>query len=141
MGAGEHGVQGVVTACLQASGAAWRTVAAGEWGLIAPDVGGRPLEVGLRLHDGLLGVQCWVAPAGALDPHLLLHRNRLGALARYTHSSAGDVHVQAEAFLSGLTVEAVDRLLSAVVEAAEWARAAEASRTDGRGDASAMRRQ
>lgn len=127
MGAGEHGVEGVVTACLQGSGAAWRTVAAGEWGVVVDDVGGRPLEVGLRVRDGLLAVQAWTAPAHALDPHVLLHRNRLGSLARYTHASAGDVHVQAEAFVDGLTVASVDRLLGAVIEAAEWARAAAAT--------------
>lgn len=116
-------IGGVVTACLQGSGGRWREVADGEWGLVLEDVGGRPLEVGLRLRDGLLAAQAWVAPAGVLDPHLLLHRNRLGTLARYAHSSAGDVHVHAEAFADGLAVAQLDRLLGALVEAAETARA------------------
>lgn len=124
MGAREGGVDGVVTACLQGSGATWRAVAAGEWGVVVDDVAGWPLDVGVRVRDGLLAVQAWAAPAEALDPHLLLHRNRLGSLARYAQSSAGDVHVQAEAFTEGLTVASLDRLLAAVVEAAEWARAA-----------------
>ncbi|HEU4976718.1 MAG TPA: hypothetical protein VFT50_16610 [Baekduia sp.] len=124
MGRREHEVGGVVTASLQASGARWRAVADGEWGLELDDVGGGPLHVGLRLHDGLLSVQAWAAPPGVLDAHRLLHRNRLGALARYAHSAAGDVHVHAEALAEGLTAAGLDRLLGAVVEAVEAARSA-----------------
>jgi hypothetical protein len=124
MGRSEHDVAGVVTACLQACGAPWQAVANGEWGVAIDDVGGRPLEVGVRLRDGLVAAQAWVAPPGVLDPHLLLHRNRVGVLARYAHSSAGDVHVHAEVLARGLQVSDLDRVLGAVVEAAEVARAA-----------------
>lgn len=131
MGGAGHDISAVVTASLQASGAPWRAVAPGEWGVVVDDVGGHPLEVGVRVRDGLVAAQAWVAPPGAVDPHLLLHRNRLGTLARYAHASAGDVHVHAEAFADGLTAAQLDRLLGAVVEAAEAARAGSACRGDG----------
>ena len=98
--------------------------ARGEWGVVFDDVGGWPLHVGLRVRDGLLAVQAEVLGPGVVDPHLLLHRNRLGVLVRYAHSSAGAVHVHAELPVAGVDVAAVDRVLALVVEAAEWARAA-----------------
>jgi hypothetical protein len=108
-----------VTAFLRDAGAAVHAPAQGEWGVLIDDVGGRPLEVGLRLSDGLLRAQAWVAPAGALDPHLLLHRNRLGVLARYAHSAAGEVHVHAEIpAVAASDPRELDRLLGALVEAA-----------------------
>src|SRR5436190_22163858 len=86
-----------VTAFLQGlSGAVWRRVAEGEWGLVVDDVGGRELEIGLRLEGGWLRAQAWVAPPGAASPELLLHRHRLVPLVRYACSRAGDVHVHAD---------------------------------------------
>jgi hypothetical protein len=106
-------VVAAVTAFLQDVGAPFREVAFGEWGL---DLDG--VEIGLRLAGGLLRAQCWAAPAGAVDPHALLHANRLGELARYAHSAAGEVWVQAEMPASAaLLGGALDRLLGAVVEA------------------------
>jgi hypothetical protein len=119
----EHSVSAVVTAFLQRTGATFRTVADGEWGLVLDDVGGRPLEVGLRLADGLLRAQAWVAPAGTLDPHLLLHRNRLSTLVRYAESLAGDVHVHAEVPAAALDDATLDRMLGVLVEAAAVVRA------------------
>jgi hypothetical protein len=98
--------------------------AEGEWGVALEDVGGWPLDVGLRVRDGLLAVQAEVLGPGLVEPHLLLHRNRLGVLVRYAHSSAGAVHVHAELPLAAIDAPAVDRVLALVVEAAEWARAA-----------------
>jgi hypothetical protein len=112
-------VVAAVTAFLRDAGGDFRAVADGEWGLLLDDVGGRPLEVGLRLSGGLLRVQAWVAPAGSLDPHRLLHRNRLGVLARYAHSAAGEVHVHAEIpAVAATDARELDRLLGAVAEAA-----------------------
>jgi hypothetical protein len=112
-----------VTAFLRDAGATVRAPAEGEWGVLIADVGGRPLEVGLRLAGGLLRAQAWVAPAGALDPHLLLHRNRLGALARYAHSAAGEVHVHAEIpAVAASDPRELDRFLGALVEAVEAVR-------------------
>jgi hypothetical protein len=111
-----------VTGFLRGAGLPCRTVAPGEWGLVVEDVGGAPLEVGLRLSDGLLRAQAWVAPPGTADPHVLLHRNRLAPLARYAHSGAGDVHVHADIPASALDDALLDRLLVALVQAAEVAR-------------------
>jgi hypothetical protein len=123
MARSEHSVEEAVNAYLQGASPAARTVAPGEWGVVLDDVGGRPLEVGLRLADGLLRAQAWVAPAGVLDPHLLLHRNRLGVVARYAHSSAGEVHVHAELPAAAVSTSELDRMLGALVGAAETARA------------------
>jgi hypothetical protein len=101
-----------------------REVADGEWGLVLDDVGGRPLEVGLRLRDGLLALQAWVAPPGIANPHRLLHRNRLALLVRYAHASAGDVHVHAELPEVAVTAGLLDRVLGGMVEAALWVRQA-----------------
>jgi hypothetical protein len=113
-----HGPVGRVTAFLQGSSAAFRVVAEGEWGVLLDDVGGRPLEVGLRVSDGLLRAQAWVAPAGLVDAHVLLHRNRLRTVARYAHSSGGDVWVHGEIPVRAVCDPELDRLLGALVEAA-----------------------
>ena len=118
------GVAQAVEAVLDGLGAPVSRPAAGEWGVALDDVGGWPLDVGLRLRDGLLAVQAEVLRPGAVDPHLLLHRNRLGVLVRYTHSSAGAVHVQAELPAAAVDAPTLDRVLALLVEAAEWARAA-----------------
>jgi hypothetical protein len=122
MDAREHTAVGAVTAFLHASGAAFREVAPGEWGVLLDDVGGRPLEVGIRVAGGLVRAQAWVAAAGAADPQLLLHRNRLGVLVRYATSSAGEVFVHGEVPAAGAGAEELDRLLGLLVEAAEAVR-------------------
>jgi hypothetical protein len=122
-----------LTAFLQDTGAAHRQVADGEWGLALNDVGGAPLEIGLRIDGELLAAQAWVAPPGAVDPHSLLHRHRRTRLVRYTHSAAGDVHVQAELPLAAVDARWLDRLLSGLVEAAELARQAAAAGPPARG--------
>jgi hypothetical protein len=112
----EHAGSGAltaVTAFLQEAGIGFREVAEGEWGL---ELDG--FEIGLRSSGGLLRAQCWAASAGTVDPHRLLHWNRLHALARYAHSAAGEVHVHAEIPLSAAGDRgALDRLLGSVVEA------------------------
>jgi hypothetical protein len=120
---GEHSVTDVVNTYLQGASVRCRTVADGEWGLVLDDVGGAPLEVGLRLADGLLRAQAWAAGAGRLDPHLLLHRNRLSVLVRYAESLSGDVHVHAELPVAAVDAEQLDRMLGLLVEAAAVVRA------------------
>jgi hypothetical protein len=107
------GALNAVTAFLQEAGIGFREVAEGEWGL---EVEG--FEIGLRADGGLLRAQCWAARAGTVDPHRLLHWNRLHALARYAHSAAGEVHVHAEIPLAAAGAPGVlDRLLVSVVAA------------------------
>jgi hypothetical protein len=118
-------VVGAVTAFLHHAGVPFREVADGEWGLSVDGC-----EIGLRLAGGLLRAQCWAAPPGVHEAHALLHHNRLAELARYAHSAAGDVWVQAEVPAVAVAVDlaTLDRLLVAVVEA----RARLASGADGR---------
>ena len=117
------GAQDAVEEVLEGLRAPVSRPAEGEWGVALDDVGGWPLDVGLRARDGLLAMQAEVLGPGLADPHMLLHRNRLGVLVRYAHSSAGAVHVHAELPLAAVDAPTVDRVLALLVEAAEWARA------------------
>jgi hypothetical protein len=111
-----------VGAYLAGLGVEHRNVAPGEWGLTLEDVGGWPLHVGLAHRDGLLRIQAEVRGAGELDAHDLLHRNRLGSLVRYSHTSAGTVWVQAELPEPAVDAAWLDRVLGSLVEAAAAAR-------------------
>lgn len=102
--------------------ASWRRVADGEWGLTLEDVGGRPLHVGLALRDGLLRAQAQALDPDLIGDHELLHRNRGLVLARYTHAGDGTVWVEADLPPTAVDATWVDRLLGAVVEAANVAR-------------------
>jgi hypothetical protein len=108
---------------LRESGARWRSVAPGEWGLVAP-AGGRDLHVGLALRGGLLAAQAEVAPPGRASEHALLHRNRTLRLVRFAHTAAGAVYVQGEIPEAAVTPAEVDRLLGLLVAAADELRGA-----------------
>ena len=99
-------------------GAGGRSLAPGEWGLTLPDVGGWPLDIGLRLRRGVLRAQAFVAPAGAVDEHELLVRNRGLLMVRFTHTGSGDVWLVGEAFEDDVDEGAIDRLLGLLVQAA-----------------------
>ena len=102
-----------------------RRVDHAEWGLTvaAEQAGGWPLDVGLRIHDGLLRVQAFAAAAdAALDPWLLMHWNRQTRLVRFGAARSGDIWVHGDAPVAGLDEAAVDRLLGLVVQAAVRAR-------------------
>src|SRR5213592_662056 len=119
-------VQAVVT------GAGGRSLAPGEWGLTVPDVGGWPLDVGVRLRRGALRAQAFVAPAGAVDEHELLARNRGLLLVRFAHTGSGEVWLVGELLSEHVSADSVDRLLGVLVQAAADARtviAQEAART------------
>lgn len=92
-----------------------RRLAEGEWGLAVDGV-----EIGLRAARGLLRAQAWACPAEAADPALLLHRNRALELVRYAATRAGEVWVVGDVPLG--PDPPVDRLLGALVEAAQAAR-------------------
>jgi hypothetical protein len=108
---------------LRDSGAAWRRVAPGEWGLTVP-AGGFDLHVGLALRGGLLAAQAEVIGPGQASEHALLRRNRTLRLVRLAHTAAGAVHVQGEIPEAAVTAAEVDRLLGLLVAAAEEVRAA-----------------
>ena len=100
------------------NGAGGRSLAPGEWGLSLPDVGGWPLDIGLRLRRGVLRAQAFVAPAGVVDEHELLVRNRGLLLVRFTHTGSGDVWLVGELLEEHADERSVDRLLGLLVQAA-----------------------
>jgi len=97
-----------------------RELAPGEWGLTVPDVGatGWALDVGLRLSRGVLRAQAFVAPAGSVDEHELLVRNRGLLGVRLAHTGSGDVWLVGDLFEEHVSVASVDRLLGLLVAAA-----------------------
>ena len=102
-----------------------RRVASGEWGLTVPGeaAGGWPLEVGLRISDGMLRAQ---APAAnfneALDPWMLLWWNRQTRYVRFACTRSREIWVHGDLPVDGLDERALDRLLGLVVEGALAAR-------------------
>jgi len=98
-------------------------LAAGEWGLTVDDVGGWPLDVGVRLRRGVLRAQAFIARAGAVDERELLVRNRGLLLVRFAHTGSGDVWLVGELLEEHVSAESVDRLLGLLVQAAGDVRA------------------
>lgn len=98
-----------------------RRVAHGEWGvtLDAERAGGWPLDLGLRLADGLLRIQAFALPYREdIDFGQLLHWNRQTRLARFACTNAGDIWVQADLPATAVDSEQLDRVLGLVVEGA-----------------------
>jgi hypothetical protein len=108
---------------LRESGATWRRVAPGEWGMTLP-AGGWDLHVGLALRGGMLAAQAEVLGPGRASEHALLRRNRTLRLVRFAHTAAGAVYVQGELPEAAVTGADVDRLLGLLVAAAEELRGA-----------------
>jgi hypothetical protein len=98
-----------------------RRLAHGEWGLTVPgdELDGEPLDVGLRLADGLLRAQAVALHgAGDLDPWQLLWWNRQTRLVRYGCTRSRDIWIHADLAAAAVDERALDRLLGLVVEAA-----------------------
>jgi hypothetical protein len=98
-----------------------RRLAHGEWGMTIPGetLGGDPLDVGLRISDGLLRAQAVVLHAADdLDPWMLLWWNRQTRIVRFGSTRSHDVWVHADLPAPGVDERAVDRLLGLVAEAA-----------------------
>jgi hypothetical protein len=102
-----------------------RRLAHGEWGITVPaeELDGEPLDVGLRVADGLLRAQA-VALHGAadVDPWLLLWWNRQTRLVRFGCTRSRDIWVHADVPAAGLDERGVDRVLGLIVEGALAAR-------------------
>jgi hypothetical protein len=98
-----------------------RRPAHSEWGITVPgeELDGEPLDVGLRLADGLLRLQAVARHgAGDLDPWMLLWWNRQTRLVRFGCTRSRDIWVHADVPAAGLDERAVDRVLGLIVEAA-----------------------
>jgi hypothetical protein len=96
-----------------------------EWGItVAPEqAGGWPLDVGLRIADGLLRAQAFVAPASDdINAWNFLHWNRQTRIVRFACTRSGDIWINGDVPVTGLDDEAVDRLLGLVAEGAVLAR-------------------
>ena len=111
-----------------------RCVAAGEWGVsvAAEAAGGWPLDIGLRLADGLLRAKAFAAPAQeAISPWVLLGWNRQTRFVRFGSTRDGDIWVHGDLAVSDVCEPALDRLLGLVVQGAlavrEYAGAAQAA--------------
>jgi hypothetical protein len=102
-----------------------RRLAHGEWGITmsAEQANGWPLEIGVRVADGILRVQAFaLAASEALNPWNFLHWNRQTRYARFACTEAGDIWVHGDLPVAGLDEGGVDRLLGLVVEGALLAR-------------------
>jgi hypothetical protein len=98
-----------------------RRLAHGEWGLTVPaeEAGGEPLDVGLRVADGLLRAQAVAVHAASdLDPWMLLWWNRQTRLVRFGCTRSRDIWVHADVPVACVDERETDRLLGLVVEAA-----------------------
>ena len=98
-----------------------RRVAHGEWGLtVAPEqAAGWPLEVGLRLADGLLTARAHaLSDPDGVDPWMLLWWNRSTRQARFACTQSREVWVHADLPAAAVDERELDRLLGLVVEGA-----------------------
>ena len=103
-----------------------RRLAHTEWGITVPgdNAGGEPLDVGLRLADGLLRAQAVALhSAGDLDPWMLLWWNRQTRLVRFGCTRSQDIWVHADIPVSDADERGVDRLLGLITEAVVAVRA------------------
>ena len=99
-----------------------RRLADGEWGLTIADE--HPLDIGIRVADGLVRVQAFAVPAADAPADAdVLHWNRSARVVRFARTRSGDVWVQADLLLDGASESALDRVLGLVVEASRSARA------------------
>ena len=110
-----------------------RRLAHGEWGITvaAQNAGGWPLDVGLRVADGLLRVQAFaLAASDAVNPWNFLHWNRGTRFTRFACTRAGDIWVHADLPATAVDEQSLDRVLGLVVEGAVAARTAMATRAE-----------
>jgi len=119
---------------LDALPGATRRVAHGEWGVtVEPDhAAGWPLEVGLRLADGLLTARAHaLSDPDAVDPWMLLWWNRSTRMARFACTESKEVWVHADLPVASVDERELDRLLGLVVEGAVAVREYQAARRAG----------
>ena len=98
-----------------------RRVARGEWGIsvAAEAAAGWPLDIGLRLDDGLLRAKAFAVPATeAISPLVLLAWNHQTRFVRFGSTRDGDIWVHGDLAASDVSEQALDRLLGLVVQGA-----------------------
>jgi hypothetical protein len=110
-----------------------RRLAHGEWGITvaAEQAAGWPLDVGIRVADGLLRVQAFALPAtDDVNPWNFLHWNRGTRYIRFACTRAGDIWVHADLPVSAVDERELDRLLGLVTEGALAVRQSMAQRDE-----------
>jgi putative sensory transduction regulator len=111
----------VIDAYIQALPGERRRIAHSEWGLTlsAEHAGGWPLDVGLRIADGLLTVKAHaLTDPEQIDPWMLLWWNRSTRMVRFGVTQAREVWVHADLPVAAVDETNLDRLLGLVVEGA-----------------------
>src|SRR5215217_1944006 len=99
-----------------------RRLADGEWGLTIADE--HPLDIGIRVADGLVRVQAFAVPAADAPADAdVLHLNRSTRLVRFSRTRGGDLWVQADVLAANADGRSLDAVLGLVVEASRSARA------------------
>jgi hypothetical protein len=124
----------VVDEYVQALPGETRRLGDAEWGITLPPEqgGGWPLDIGVRVADGLLRVQAFALGADeGINAWNFLHWNRGTRMVRFSCTRTGDIWVQADVPVSAVDEREVDRLLGLTVEGALAARTAMAERADG----------
>jgi hypothetical protein len=102
-----------------------RRLAPTEWGItIAPEMAaGWPLDVGVRIDEGILRVQAFALGADdSINPWNFLHWNRGTRYIRFACTRDGDIWVHGDLPVSAVDDRMLDRLLGLVVEGAVLAR-------------------
>jgi hypothetical protein len=98
-----------------------RCLARGEWGVrVTPGhAAGWPLDVGLRLVEGILRVQAQALDsADGIDPWMLLWWNRQTRYVRFACTESKEVWMHGDLPVAAIEEPALDRLLGLVVEGA-----------------------
>jgi hypothetical protein len=111
----------VVDAYVDALPGGGRRLAPSEWGITVPaeTAGGQPLDVGLRLVDGLLAAKAAaLGPAPDLDPWMLLWWNRQTRHVRFGCTRSREIWVHADLPAAAVDERSLDRLLGLVAEGA-----------------------
>jgi putative sensory transduction regulator len=102
-----------------------RRLAHGEWGITvaAEQAIGWPLDVGVRVEEGVLRVQAFaLAASDDINPWNFLHWNRGTRYIRFACTRAGDIWVHADLPVAAVDERTLDRVLGLVVEGAVLAR-------------------
>ena len=111
----------VVDGYVRALPSGGRRLAEAEWGITVPAdaAGGEPLDVGLRIADGLLSAKAAaLGPAPDLDPWMLLWWNRQTRHVRFGCSRSREIWVHADLPATAIDERTLDRLLGLVAEGA-----------------------
>lgn len=104
-----------------------RRLADAEWGITvaADQAGGWPLDVGVRISEGLMRVQAFALAADeSINPWNFLHWNRGTRYIRFACTRTGDIWVHADVPATAVDERQLDRVLGLVVEGANNAREA-----------------